>query len=101
MQNNPKPTMTEEPDEEEKLNRTQNATENNEILMAYIEEVQVPNEIWINAKTSNAIEFHLKHDEKKETLPLEQLVPEAYHDYIDVFDENKANLFPEPRTWDH
>ena len=66
-----------------------------------MEEVQKPNEVEINAKTSNAIEFHLKHDEKKENLPLKQLVPEALHDYLDVFDENKADRFPGLRPWDH
>ena len=72
-----KPTITEEPDKKENLNWTQNPTENDEILLAYIEEVQKPNEIWINAKTSNDIKFHFKHDEKKENAPLDQLVPEG------------------------
>ena len=58
-------------------------------------------EVEINAKTSNAIEFHLKHDEKKENLPLKQLVPEAIHYYLDVFDEKKADRFPGSRPWDH
>ena len=95
------PTIVEEIDQEEILNHTQNPTENDDILLAYIEEVQRPNEIWINAKTSNTIQFHLKHDDKKEDLPLEQQVPEAYHDYLNVFDENKADRFPVPRSWDH
>ena len=59
--------------------------ENDEILLAYMEEVRKPKKVEINAKTSNAIEFHLKHDEKKENLPLKQLVPEALHDYLDIF----------------
>ena len=96
-----KPTIHEEPDEDAELNRTRNPTENNEILLAYMEEVRKPNEVEINAKTSNAIEFHLKHDEKKENLPLKQLVPEALHGYLDVFDENKADRFPGSRPWDH
>ena len=96
-----KPTIHKEPNEDAELNRTQNPTENNEILLAYMEEVRKPNEIEINAKTSNAIEFHLKHNEKKENLPLKQLVPEALHDYLDVFDENKADRFPGSRPWDH
>ncbi len=98
---NPKPTITEELDQDEKLNRTQNPTPNDEILIGYLEEVQRPNDIWINAKTSNAIEFHLKHDEKKDDLPLNQQIPETYHDYLDVFDEDKANRFPGSRPWDH
>ena len=54
----PKPTITDEPDREEKFNRTQNPTPTDEFLLAYLEEVQAPNEVHINAKTSNAIEFH-------------------------------------------
>ena len=91
----------EELDEDAELNRTRNPMENDEILLAYIEEVQKPNEVKINAKTSNAIEFHLQHDEKKENLPLKQLVSEALHDYLDVFDENKADRFPGSQPWDH
>ena len=96
----PKVTTTKEPDEEG-LNWTQNPMENNEILLAYIKEVQKPNEIWINTKTSNAIEFHLKHNKKKETRPSKQLVLEALHDYLDVFDEIQADRFPGPHPWDH
>ena len=46
----PKTKIMEKQDEEERLNWTQNPTENNEILLAYTEEVQRPNEIEINAK---------------------------------------------------
>ena len=95
------PTITEEPDPEEKFNRTQNPTESNEILLAYLEEEQKPNKLWINAKTTTAIEFHLKHDNKKENLPVDQQIPKLFHDYLDIFDEDKANRFPEPRPWDH
>jgi hypothetical protein len=95
------PTIVTEVDKEEKYNRTQNPAKDSETLLAYIEEVQRPNDLWINVKTSNAIEFHLKHDEKKEELPLDQQVPKAYHEYLDVFDETKADRFPGPRSWDH
>ena len=94
-------TIVEEPDEEEKLNHTQNPTKNDEILLAYIEEAQKPNEVWINAKTSNTIEFRLKHDKKKDNLSIEQMIPDAYHDYLDLFNETKADRFPGPHSWDH
>ena len=97
----PKPTVTEEPDKEEHLNQTRNPTPDNEILVAYLEELLPPNETWINSKTFNAIEFHLKHDEKKDNLPIEEMIPEAYHKYLDLFSEAKADWFPEPRSWDH
>ena len=96
-----KPSVIEEPNKEKHLNQTQNPTPDNEILLAYVEEVQKPNELWINTKTSNAIEFYLQHDEKKKELPTEQIVPEPYHDYLDVFDENKADHFPKSRPRDH
>ena len=66
-----------------------------------MEEVQRPNEIEINAKTLNSIKFHLKHDKQRKNLPFEQLIPEVFHDYLDIFDENKAERFPGPRPWDH
>ena len=43
-----KPTIVEEPDEEEYLNRTQYPRPDEEILLGYIEEAQKPNEVWIN-----------------------------------------------------
>ena len=88
------PTITEEPDSEEKFKSTQNPTKGNEILLAYLEEERKPNELWINAKTTTAIEFHLKHDDKKENLPIDQQIPEPFHDYLDVFDEEKADRSP-------
>ena len=97
----PKPTVTEELDKEEHLNQTRNPTPDNEILVAYLEELLPPNKTWINAKTSNAIEFHLKHDEKKDNLPVEEMIPEAYHEYLDLFSETNADRFPESRSWDH
>ena len=66
-----------------------------------MEEMQRPNKIEINAKTSNVIEFHLKHDEQRENLPFEQLIPEVFHNYLNVFDESKAKRFPGPCLWDH
>ena len=38
---------------------------------------------------------------KKENLPIDQQIPEPFHDYLDVFDEEKANQIPGPRPWDH
>ena len=66
-----------------------------------MEEVQAPNEVCINAKTSRAIEFHLKHNEKKDNLPIKQIVLEAYHDCLHIFNEIKANHSPGSHSWDH
>ena len=102
----PKPTIDEEMDKEEGKNRTQNPILNKEnedmnILSNWVEEMEEQDEVWIHAKTSNSIEFHLQHDEKKDDIPLEEQIPKEYHDYLDIFDENKADRFPESRPWDH
>ena len=84
--------MEEETDEQEYLNRSLCPIEDDALL---------ENEIWIQTKTSNSIEFHLQHDDKKEDLPLNEQIPLEYHEFLDVFDEDKADRFPESRPWDH
>ena len=62
---------------------------------------EMEDEIWINAKTSNSIEFQLQHSEQKEGLTLEEQIPKEYHEYLDIFDEDKADRFPSSQSWDH
>ena len=69
------------------------------VLTAWTEEME--DEVWINTKTSNSIEFQLQHGERKEGLSLEEQIPKEYHEYLDVFDEDKADQFPSSRPWDH
>ena len=89
------PVMIEETDKDAHLNETQNPVINEtDILTTLVDE----EEVWINTKTSNAIEFHLQHDEKKEDLPLKEQIPKAYHEYLKIFDENEADKFPESVT---
>jgi hypothetical protein len=38
---------------------------------------------------------------KKPDLTSEQLVPLEYHEYLDIFNEDKANRFSDTRPWDH
>jgi hypothetical protein len=38
---------------------------------------------------------------EKADLPVEKLIPEDLYDFLDVFDDNKANQFPESNVWDH
>ena len=82
------PTITEETDKDAHLNRTLNPVIAEADILTILEDEE---ETWINTKTSNAIEFHLQHDEKKEDLPLEEQIPKAYHKYLQIFDENKAD----------
>ena len=96
-----KPTLKEEEDPQAKLNQTVNPSPHNEILLAYIKDLAEHDTIWINTKTSISIEFHLKHDEEKKEVPLDKQIPAEYHKYLDVFNKEKADQFPDPRSWDH
>ena len=52
-------------------------------------------ELWINAKTTTATTIQAEINQQKEDLPLTEQIPKEYHQYLDVFDENKAERFPE------
>jgi hypothetical protein len=71
----------------------------NEVLLSYLEEVKL--KVWINAKTRIAIKLAIKENKKKADLPMEKLVPEDLHKFLDVFNDNKAKWFPEYNVWDH
>ena len=58
-------------------------------------------DIWINAKTNLAMDMAIEANLKKKEVPVKELVPPEYHEFLDVFDEEKANRFPESRKWDH
>ena len=72
----------------------------NAVLISYIKEMKTK-KVWINGKGNMAMELAIKENEKKAKLINEQLVPEDLHEFLDVFDENKANQFPESNMWDH
>ena len=88
----PKTTIEGQSDEEEEKNQTQNPidTDTNAIFMEFYEEIKI-------SKIILAIEENKKKEEKTD----EELVPEEYHEYLDVFSEEKAAQFPETKPWDH
>jgi hypothetical protein len=47
------------------------------------------------------MELAIKENKNKTDLPVEKLIPEDLHDFLDVFDNNKVNRFPESNVWDH
>ena len=59
------------------------------------------NKIWINAKMTSATDLAAVANSKKPELTPEEIVPKDYHEFLDVFDEEKANRFPESRPYDH
>src|ERR1700679_1524108 len=58
-------------------------------------------ESWINAKSTTATEIQAELNLKKEELPLKEQIPKEFHEFLDIFSEEKAARFPEPRTWHH
>ena len=60
-----------------------------------------PEELWINAKATTATQLQAEATEKKKILPLEEQIPEEFHEFLDVFSEEKAAQFPEPRSCNH
>jgi hypothetical protein len=68
-------------------------------LLSYIEEAK--SKVCINVRTGIAMDIAIKENKKKADLPVEILIPEDLHNFLDVFDDNKANQFPESNVWDH
>ena len=91
--------MMEEVDEEEFMNRTINILDTDEEhVLEMIQEYHQG--LWIN-KTNMATELAMVENLKKKTLPLEEMILKEFHEYLDIFDEQKANRFPTSRPWDH
>jgi hypothetical protein len=57
-------------------------------------------DVWIH-KTNITTELAIEENSKKTDKMDEQLVPVEYHEYLDIFSEEKAHCFPESRPWDH
>jgi hypothetical protein len=92
----PKTTIKNEIDSEDWKNHTVNLIKElddkqigNAVLLSYIEEAK--SKVWINAKTGIAMELAIKENKKKADLLVEKSIPEDLHDFLDVFDNNKAN----------
>ena len=95
-------TISQEDDEEEYLNWTQNPLdESNLAILVSSITGEMDNDIWINAKMSTATEIQVELNRKKKDLPLEKQIPEEFHDFLDIFSEEKVARFPESRPWDH
>ena len=102
IQNNSKPTVKEEKDEEEGKTRTLNPIDHDSdnILISYLEGMK-EEEIWSNAKTNVAMELAIKENEKKPDASAKELIPKNLHDFLDVFDEEQAERLPKSQPWDH
>ena len=48
------------------------------------------NEAWINAKVNKSMEIQAEINEKKDVKPVVEQVPQEFHEFLDVFSEEKA-----------
>ena len=91
----------EDTDQEPKITKTDGLMEppEDKLLIACLTETDNghsdTDDIWINAKTNIAMKLAIEENTKKQELPVEQQVPSEYHEYLDIFDENRANRFPD------
>ena len=60
-----------------------------------------PDKIWINLKISESQKLAQKAAEGKVERTTEELVPEAFHEYLKVFSEEESNRFPKSKPWNH
>ena len=89
------------PDDDEWKNQTINSIDDDmDLLISYING-NMDRNIWINAKSTTAMEIQAEINLKKKVLPLEEQIPSEFHDFLDVFSEEKAARFLESRPWDH
>ena len=84
-----------EEEEDEPTISTRNPMNNSELLQSPddLEELSIQHgeleELWINVKTSHSQTLAHEHDQKKD-IPIKQLVPEEYHNWLDVFNEKAS-----------
>ena len=66
-----------------------------------LEYLGIDNKIWINTKMTSATNLAAAANSKKPELTPEEIIPKEYHEFLNVFDEEKANRFPEPQPYNH
>ena len=78
---------------------TQNPLDNNDLalLVSSITD-EMDTDTWINAKMSMAIEIQAELNLKKEEVQLREQVPKEFHDFLDIFSEEKAARFLDHET---
>ena len=95
---NQQPNIIKEVDPQEQDNQTLHPTLTEDTTLEYL---GMDNKVWINAKMTSATDLAAAANLKKPELTPEEIVPKEYHKFLDVFDKENANHFPEPQPYDH
>ena len=84
-------TISEEEDEDSHLNSTQNPLDDTDlaVLIASITG-EMDDEAWINSKVTMATKIQAEINAKKKILPIKEQIPKEFHEFLDIFDEEKA-----------
>ncbi|THH21307.1 hypothetical protein EUX98_g8414 [Antrodiella citrinella] len=56
---------------------------------------------WIRAKINPAMEMAQKEHAKQKTRTFDEMVPDTYHEFRDIFEKKASERFPESRPYDH
>ena len=111
----PKPTVSDEEDQDEWMTRTVNVLGTNyrDALTCPLIEIKEQimdqgawinpetNSVWICSKATLAMDLAIAENLKKDDLTDEQIVPPEYHEFLDIFNEKRASRFPDKQPWDH
>ena len=86
------------PDDDEWKNQTINSINDDmDLLISYIDG-DMDRNVWISAKSTTATEIQAEKNLKKIILPLEEQIPKEFHDFLDVFSEEKGSTFSRIKT---
>ncbi len=85
------------------INQLKVEEEDHSLIISFIqgEFTKEAEEIWDIAALTKLTILAAQENAKKETRTLEEMVPEDYHKYLDVFSEKEATRFPQSHPWDH
>jgi len=79
--------------------------DDNSLLISYIrgETTDELNDVWINSTMSHSQAFAAKYEGnvQDEQIDLIKAVPSEFHDYLDIFSDEKSTRFPKSTPWDH
>ena len=111
----PKPTISDEEDQDEWMTRTIDilGTNYRDALICPLIEIKEQimdegawinpetNSMWICLKATLAMDLAIVENLKKDDLTDEQIVPPKYHEFLNIFNEKQASQFPDKQPWDH
>jgi len=79
--------------------------DDNSLLISYIngETSKELEDVWINLTMSHSQAFAAKYEGniQDEKIDVKKAVPVEFHEYLDVFSNEKSTRFPKSTPWDH